>query len=148
MGDIENEIARLENEIALYDNNPEVQSMIPQEKKDSMFVFARELIKSGDTRKFGFLDQKYIGYPKMTINDYLEIAEYLRIEGLTELATHFEEHAENILATSLSNKGFLLKILVTQIKKETRGMSLPSEQTKKSFWSMGKSNQQGGVTDE
>jgi hypothetical protein len=137
--DIDNELAKIEEEIKQYESNPTSISSptMPDKNKDNIFIFARELIKSTDTRKFGFLDQKHIGNPKMTINDYLEIADYCDIEGMQPLGKVFRDEAENILSTSLSNKGFLLKILVTQIKKEQKMPVNPTAQ-KSSFWNKNK----------
>lgn len=134
--DIDAELARIEDELKKYEDNPtDISSpSTTMDKKDNIFVFARELIKTHDTKKFGFLDQKYIGIPKMAVNDYLEIADYCDVEGMNQLGDMFRQSAENVLSTSLSNKGFLLKILVTQIKKEQKVPTSPSTE-KKGFWS-------------
>ena len=141
--DIDAELAKIEEEIKAYEENPTSVSspLTTQKEKDNIFIFARELIKSKDTRKFGFLDQKYVGIPKMPINSYLEIANYCEVEEMKDLGTIFRTEAENILSTSLSIQGFLLKLLVTQIKREQKVPTTNSTQ-KKSFWNMGKKQEE------
>jgi len=133
--DIDEELAKIEAEIKAIEETPSgFSSPITHEKqKDTLIQLAREMIETEDTRKFAFLEQKYIGLPKMPVNNYLEIANYCEVEGMEELGKIFRKEAETVLATSLSIQGFFSKLLVTQIKKDEKPES--SEQKKKS-WSL------------
>ena len=90
------------------------------EKKDSLFKFFREIIKSEDSRKIGNLTDVELGKVKRGVRHYFDIANYARVEGLNIVAAYLEDKAENILATSDSRKGFLLSTVVTQIKKQQK----------------------------
>ena len=133
---VDSEIAQIEEEIKKLEDNPtDSSSPIPDNKqKDTLIQLAREMIESNDSKKFAFLDQKYIGIPKMPINNYLEIATYCETEGMNELGAIFRIEAETQLATSLSIQGLFVKLLVTQIKKEEK--SPEQVEKKKKSWGL------------
>lgn len=98
-----------------------------QKNKDSTLKFFRELILSKDSRKFANLQKDEIGRVALSVRSYLDIARYAEAEGLEEVSDYLKASAEDILATSLSFKGFLAKLFVTEIKKEQKVKEEPKK---------------------
>lgn len=131
----EEELERLEQELERLEQTQESNYEYPTpEKKDSTLKLFRELIKSGDSRKFAYLTNTDLGTPRMPVRDLLEIGVYLEKEGLTGISDYLKLKAENTLATSMSNKGWFGNLIVTQIKKETKIRGEPT-QIKKGLFS-------------
>ena len=111
-------------------------------KKDSTLVLFRELIKSADSKKFGYLTSDELGKTKMSVRDQLDMANYFDAEGLDKLGNYFRAKAESTFATSMSRKGWFGNLIVTQIKKEQK-IKEPTAEVKKSIFGRKKST--GGV---
>jgi hypothetical protein len=127
--DIDDEIARLEEELAgMDDPSTPVRGSPEAPKKDSILVFFRDLISQQDSKKIGNLDKTELNIVRETIN----IADYAEIEGLDRVAKFLRKEAELYLATSLSKKGFLVQASVTQIKKEQKIKN--TDDIKKKSW--------------
>ena len=100
--------------------------------KDSIFKFFREILQSNDSRKTGNLLETELGRSKLGVRHYLEVAAYAEVEGWSLVSQYLVDKAEIISSTSMSRKGFLAQLFVTQIRKDKKDKSTP---VKKSFWS-------------
>lgn len=103
------------------------------EKKDSIFRFFREILHTKDSKKVGNLTDTEIGGTKIGIRHYFNIANYAEVEGLNDVAKYLRDKSEIIAATSMSRKGFLAQLFVTQIKKEQK-LSKPLTEDKKRWF--------------
>ncbi len=106
---------------------PEGYGYPEQDKKDSIFKFFREILHTKDSKKVGNLTDAEIGTASMGIRNYINIAAYADAEGLNIVGNYLRAKGETIAATSMSRKGFLAQLFVTQIKKEQKLRSSPSE---------------------
>ena len=88
--------------------------------KDSIFKFFREILQSKDSRKTGNLKEAELGQARLGVRHYLQVAQFAESEGLSDVSDYLKKEAEIVLSTSLSRKGFLPQIFVTQIKKEQK----------------------------
>lgn len=91
-----------------------------QEEKgiDNFFL---EIIRADDTTKVGNLrvDGKIdeLGIPQLPIRTLKELQHDCElIPSMSSFTTHFKQTAEDVLATSLSREGFLIKARITQKK--------------------------------
>ena len=122
----------LEEELRKLGEIPSYGSPEP-EKKDNIFKFFREILHTKDSKKVGNLIDSEIGGAKIGVRHYLNIAAYAEIEGLDKVDKYLRDKAEIIAATSMSRKGFLAQLFVTQIKKEQK-ISKPIEHKKTWFF--------------
>ena len=104
----EEELAALEDELAY--------GAPPQEKKDDVYKFFRDMIKSEDTTKFGNMKPEELGYPSWTFRGLKDISSFANSMGL-ECGDYLADKAENIASSSLSKNALLAQLVVTQIKK-------------------------------
>lgn len=104
--------------------------------KDTVFKFFRHIIDMDDSSKIGNIDPKTeLGMLKLTVRGYQDIANFAGVEKLDEVSKYCRDKSEIILATSLSKKGFLAQLFVTQIKKEQK---IKKPKVEKSFLGLGK----------
>lgn len=101
-------------------------------KKESVYRFFKYLLALGDSSKTGNLSVPELGQLKLHVRGYRDIAAYARSEGLSDVANYLDNKGEILLATSLSKKGFLPQLFVTQIKKEQKVK--PTEEVKKKWF--------------
>jgi len=138
---IDEEIAKLEQELKRLDAEDSGGSIMPSsEKKDSTLMLFRELIVSPDSRKFSNLNNEDLKYVRHILN----IAAFFDSQNLRPYADYLKAKAENILSTSMSHKGWFGNLIVTQIKKETKVSGTPIE---KKGWFFNK-QQQGGQNEQ
>ena len=97
--------------------------------KDSVFKFFRDILDLNDSSKAANLDEHELGKLKLAVRHYQDLANYAEMEGIDTLRDYFIRKSEIILSTSLSRKGFLAQLFVTQIKREQK-IKKPSEQKK------------------
>lgn len=134
------ELKKLEEELAKITKMDVSGSGYPEPiSKDSIFRFFREILQSNDSRKTGNLLESELGRSKLGVRHYFEIAAYAEAEGLSLVSQYLADKAEIILSTSMSRKGFLAKLFVTQIKQEKK-IKEPTPEKKKWF-----SNKQPGA---
>ena len=115
------ELKKLEEELKKLGKMDGSLSSFPEPpSKDSIFKFFREILQSDDSRKTGNLLETELGRSKLGVRHYLEIAAYADAEGLDLVSQYLVDKAEIILSTSMSRKGFLAKLFVTQIKQEKK----------------------------
>ena len=100
--------------------SPEDQASL----KDSIFKFFREILKTEDSKKVGNMSDVEINNTRI----YLNLANYANIEGMGIVEMYMRSKAEVVAATSMSRKGFLAQLFVTQIKKEQKVSSQTVEQ--------------------
>lgn len=86
--------------------------------KENLFKFFNGIIDKVDSRKVSNLKESELGVPKLTVRGYLEIADYMKSEGMIKVADYLRNKAEIINSTSSSRKGFLAQLFVTQIKRD------------------------------
>ena len=91
-----------------------------QISKDTIFKFFKEILISTDSRKTGNLKENELGQMSLPVRGYLSVASYAKAEGLERVASYLIEQAEITSSTSMSRKGFLAQLFVTQIKKEQK----------------------------
>jgi hypothetical protein len=101
---------------AMKDNPPAL------DEKQTVHTFLLSVVTAPDSRKIGNLrddkDLNELGFPRRNVRGSFELARISRKLMNNEFfATYFEEEAENILATSLSREGFLVRQATTQVKK-------------------------------
>jgi len=138
--EIDQEIRQLEEELKKIDNSELSNYGSPQSpQKDSIFKFFREILQSTDSRKTGNLREQELGMLPNPVRQLLDVANYANAEGLIDVETYLKNKAEVILATSMSRKGFLAQLFVTQIKKEQKVGDPPPQ--KKGFFNFGNKDQ-------
>ncbi len=98
-------------------------------KKDSIFKFFRDILNLKDSSKAANLSTAEIGNLALSVRKYQDIALYADSEGLDKVANYLLAKSQIVLATSLSKKGFLAQLFVTQIKKEQK-LSKPGQKKK------------------
>lgn len=108
--------------------------------KDSIFKFFREIIHTKDSSKVANLSKIELGNLNHSVRFYQRVSIYSEEEGLKTISSYFSRLGEIILATSMSKKGFLDQLFVTQIKKEQK-MDKPVG--KKPWFGLGKSVDEG-----
>ena len=87
-----------------------------QEEKgiDNFFL---EIVRAEDSVKIANLDEDELGMPQLPIRTLLELKNDAElIPSMSSFKDSFEKTAENILASSLSKGGFLIKARITQKK--------------------------------
>jgi hypothetical protein len=88
-----------------------------QDDRESTASFFTKVVKSEDTTKTGFVTEEELGMSNHPIRTYKELELFCRdICEDESFADYFKSMAEIQLATSLSNKGFLLRLVGTQRK--------------------------------
>jgi len=88
--------------------------------KDSIFKFFREIIRAKDSSKIANVQIRELGFLPLSIRGYQSIALFAKNQTLDDVADYLGAEAEIVLATSLSKKGFLPQLFVTQIKREKK----------------------------
>jgi len=88
--------------------------------KDTIFKFFRELLALKNNEKVGNLSVSELGQLGMTARGYLELSNYCREENMTKVANYLDTKAQIVFATSLSKKGFLPQLFVTQVRREQK----------------------------
>ena len=79
--------------------------------------FFLEIIRTNNTIKVGNLEEDELGKPRIPIRTMLKLKEDCRlIPSMSSFTTDFENQVENVLASSLSKEGFLIKARITQKK--------------------------------
>jgi len=94
--------------------------MPPPKRQDTIFRFFRELLQRKDSSKIANVKDEELGKPKLSIRGLQSIAAYAEKEGLDIVKNYLMFESEITLATSLSRKGFLPQLFVTQIKREQK----------------------------
>jgi len=103
------------------------------QEKENLYGFFTRVIQHPDTLKIGNVDETELGEPQMTIRGLKELELFCRdVYKNDSWANWFRQMAEIQLASSLSKKGFLLKLLVTQ-KKELADVT-PKVKKKNKGW--------------
>lgn len=134
--DINAELAQLEEEIKQMETTPSDNTPFypTPEKKDGTLLFFRDLIKAKDSRKIANINNQELGITPISVRGYLNIANFCASQNLNpSITAYFNNRAEIVAATSMSHKGFLVNLAVTQIKREQKLMSQPEQ--KKGFFS-------------
>lgn len=79
--------------------------------------FFLEVVRAKDSKKVGNLNKEELGLPPLPVRTLLDLANDCdKIPSMSSFAKDFKTQAENILATSLSKEGFLIKARITQKK--------------------------------
>lgn len=95
-------------------------------------AFFLEIIREDDTTKVGNLTEDELGEPLLPVRTLLEIKDDCSlIPSMSTFTEKFKKQAENILATSLSREGFLIKARITQ-KKEF--LDKPKKKVRRGFF--------------
>lgn len=96
---------------------------------DNFFI---EIIRADDNLKIGNLERLEIGLPKVPIRTLLELSDDCdMIPSMSSFAEDFKKQAQDMVNTSLSKEGFLIRARITQkkelldsTKKKTRRVGL------------------------
>jgi len=103
--------------------------------------FFLEIIREDDTTKVGNLTKEELGIPMLPVRTLKELEYDSRlIPSMSAFVNYFKAQSENILATSLSRDGFLIKARITQ-KKELIDKDKRKERTKGLFGKKGEEEQ-------
>lgn len=79
--------------------------------------FFLEIVRTDDTRKVANLKEEELGLPHLPVRTLLELSRDCEsIPSLSSLKEDFAKKSEEILGTSLSREGFLIKARITQKK--------------------------------
>lgn len=79
--------------------------------------FFLEIIRADNNLKIGNLERAEIGLPKVPIRTLLELADDCdMIPSMSSFANDFKKQAQDIVNTSLSKDGFLIRARITQKK--------------------------------
>lgn len=79
--------------------------------------FFLEIVRTEDTKKVGNLTETELGTPQIPVRTLFDIARDCKlIPSMSSFVKDAENQAENVLATSLSKDGFLIKARITQKK--------------------------------
>lgn len=80
-------------------------------------AFFLEIIRAEDSTKIGNITSDELGMPQLPVRTLFELGnDCSNIPSLSSLGASFRSQAENILSTSLSKEGFLIKARITQKK--------------------------------
>ena len=110
------EVKEMATKDAQYDEVKEFIRQIGAEEKgiDNFFL---EIIRNDDSLKIGNLDKDELGLPQLPVRTLIELSEDCAlIPSMSSFKTDFETQATNLIATSLSKDGFLIKARITQKK--------------------------------
>lgn len=145
MSEIDEEIKKVEEEIKnLEDKGVTLESQYgsPEpEKKDSIYKFFREILHLPESWKVGNLKNDEIGRSRLSVRSYLELAEFNYSEGQNKVANYFKKKADIVASTSMGRDGFVVKTIVTSIKKEDKGNNTPMKRTLFGGWKKDESAQ-------
>lgn len=95
------------------------------EEKQNVHTFLTKVVTEKNTTKIGNLSIEELGMPKQTVRGYKEMALISdKIMQNTFFKEYFEQEAENVLATSLSKEGFLVR-QATLTRKELADVTKP-----------------------
>jgi hypothetical protein len=79
--------------------------------------FFLEIIRASDNLKIGNLTKDEIGLPRLPTRTLLELADDCElIPSLSSFKTDFRKQAQDMVNTSLSKEGFLIRARITQKK--------------------------------
>jgi len=79
--------------------------------------FFLEIIRNDDSLKLGNLTQDEIGLPQLPVRTLVELADDCEnIPSMSSFVDDFRKQAQNMIASSLSKEGFLIKARITQKK--------------------------------
>jgi len=79
--------------------------------------FFLEIVRTNNTTKVGNLTEDELGIPQLPVRTLFELANDCdSIPSMESFAIDFRQQAENILSTSLSKEGFLIKSRITTKK--------------------------------
>ena len=96
--------------------------------------FFLEVIRNKDSLKIGNLTTSEIGLPEVPLRTIVELADDCdSVPSLSSFAKDFKKKAIDMIATSLSKEGFLIKARITQ-KKELLGTDKRKERPKKGLF--------------
>lgn len=101
------------------------------EGKQNIHTFLTNVIKAPDTTKTGNLTQDELGYPKIPVRTYKELALFCDDIGVTNSGwgSYFGKMSEIQTSTSLSKNAILLTLAAT-IRKELADMSPEKKESK------------------
>lgn len=103
-------------------------------EKDSFYRFARDMLDKKDSTKIANVQKNELGTPKITLRAYQDLALYAQAEGLDKVSEYLYNKGEVISKTSMGKEGFWAKLLVTQIKKETKTSESPKKAKRWFSW--------------
>jgi len=138
----EEELAALAEEGYFTDQEDPNYGAPAPSSKDDIFSFFKHLIEKEDTRKTGNLSKEELGKPTIPVRSLQSIANYAELENLHSVSNFLKKESEIMLSTSLSLKGFLAQLFVTQIRKDKR---MRNEPPKTGFFGGGKKSEQQEV---
>jgi len=127
------EIARQMDDDSSFDDSG--FALPTEQKKSPIFDFFREILASKDNRKVANLKEAELGGFTCSVRRYRDLAIYCEQEKLDEVKDFFEKSADNIEATSMSRKGFLAQLFVTQIRRDQK---MKDFDPAKKAWKFGK----------
>lgn len=118
--------------------------------KESLMKFFKDIIGFGKSdfdkiSKTGNLSQGEIGFLSLPTRNYLSLARYVESEGWDKVAVYLRGKANIVSGTSLSKRGFLINMAVTQ-KRVSRSLGSPTREVKKGLF--GSTEKVSGVEEE
>lgn len=96
--------------------------------------FFLEIIRNNNNLKIGNLTSDEIGMPQIPLRTIVELSHDCEIiPSMSAFVTDFRKQASDMIATSLSKEGFLIKSRITQ-KKEVLGTDKRKTKSKKGLF--------------
>ena len=106
--------------------------------KESVYKFFKHLIGLKDSSKIGnILKEEELGALKLSIRRYQDVANFSAAMNYDKVTAYLMGKSEIMLGTSLSRKGKLVELFVTNIRKETK-TTKEGEKKKKGLFGGGK----------
>lgn len=95
--------------------------MPPAVPRESVYKFFRFILGLKDSSKVGNLKEPELGLPLIPVRSYQYLAQDMeKAWQMDRVKDYLMHQGEVTLATSLSRKGFLSELFVTQIKREKK----------------------------
>jgi hypothetical protein len=108
------EIKKLKDEMAEMEHEDSALPMTPE--KDSSFKFYREILNSRESKKTGNLSGAELGQLNHSVRRYEEMANLASYVQRPHFAEYMRRKGEIVSSTSMSKKGFFMKLIVTRIR--------------------------------
>lgn len=128
----------IDAEINSLTQNQEDSAVPEPPRKDDLLRFIRDVLvlRREDYQQIsrtGNLDDREIGNLKLTTRSYLDIANYAETENYDKVAGYLRDKSNIAMTTSLSRRGFFLKLPFSQTK-ISRNLSNPKRTIQKSLF--------------
>jgi len=124
-----------------YDTSNQFGSYPQTGAKDSIFTFFKSILGIEDSSRVANLDKRELGSLDLSVRNNQQLAHLGTLLHNKSFYDYFMRRGEIILSTSMSKKGWLPELVVTQKKftqRSVQPMMVQSQQQKKPFLGIGR----------